>query len=99
MVSAEGIDPLEIVRAYSLTAYPNPFNPSTTIEFSLTKSERVTIDVFDLQGRLARAVLAEVRETGVHRVPFDGSGLPSGIYFARLTTPGYVRTQKIVLLR
>ncbi|MDD5087926.1 MAG: T9SS type A sorting domain-containing protein [bacterium] len=52
-----------------------------------------------VQGRLARSVLAEVREAGVHRVPFDGSGLPSGIYFARMSTPGFVKTQKIVLLR
>lgn len=83
----------------SLSAYPNPFNPSATISFSLSKESGITLSVFDLTGRCV-TTLAEGRwPAGKHSVLFDGSGLPSGIYFARLEAGGAVRTQKMVLLK
>jgi len=83
----------------ALSAFPNPFNPSATISFSLSRESGITLSVFDLAGGSVKT-LAEGRwHAGKHSVLFDGSGLPSGIYFARLTAGGAQATQKLLLLK
>ncbi|MFZ5433650.1 MAG: T9SS type A sorting domain-containing protein [Calditrichota bacterium] len=84
---------------YSLTAYPNPFNPSTTIKFSHSRREEVEINIFDIQGRVVKEIVRKTYQPGIYQVPFDGSELPAGLYFARLTMPGFTQTQKMVLLK
>jgi hypothetical protein len=77
--------------------YPNPFNPVTSISFSLPQAGQVRLTVFDLLGR-AVAVLADGEAgSGVHRVAFNGAGLPSGVYFYRLESAGRVIARKMVL--
>jgi photosystem II stability/assembly factor-like uncharacterized protein len=84
---------------YNVAAYPNPFNPQTTLEFSLPRTERVKLMVYDLLGR-AVAVLADQPMTaGIHQLTFDGSQLASGPYFVRLTTPSRSIVHSILLLR
>jgi hypothetical protein len=82
-----------------LAAYPNPFNASTTISFSLSHSQHATISVYDLTGRRVSTLADEVMNAGEHAVTFDASGLPSGIYFARLTAGSQMQTQKMVLIK
>ena len=65
--------------------YPNPFNPSTNFEFRIANSELVTLKVFDILGREVATLVNEMRPAGVYTVRWNASGLPSGIYFGRLS--------------
>jgi enterochelin esterase-like enzyme len=79
--------------------YPNPFNPSTTIRFTLPSSSHATVSVFDLTGRLVTKLADEVFTAGEHALEFDGSGLSSGIYFARLQMGEVGVTKKMVMVK
>jgi hypothetical protein len=85
--------------------YPNPFNPVTVIPFSLEERGHVSINVYDVSGRLVRTLVNEVRETGIHSdVTWDGrnsTGDPvaSGIYFYKLITKNFAQARKMVLLK
>lgn len=79
--------------------YPNPFNPSTELQFELGTVSHVELSVYDVQGRLVSELLNDVVQPGVHAVRFDGTSLASGVYFARLSTPGFAQSAKMVLLK
>jgi FlgD Ig-like domain len=83
---------------------PNPFNPSTTISFTLPSREQVTVSVYDANGRLVRTLLNESRDFGTHSVTWDGrddagSTVGSGVYFYRLTAGKYSESKKMVMLK
>jgi len=80
-------------------AYPNPFNPSTTISYQLPMQSQVTLKIFDVLGREVATLVNGVEEPGYKSVNFDASGLPSGIYYYRLQAGNYVETKKLLLLR
>ncbi|MDD3642325.1 MAG: FlgD immunoglobulin-like domain containing protein, partial [Candidatus Krumholzibacteria bacterium] len=85
-------------------AFPNPFNPSTSIPFSLAAPARVELAVYDARGALVRALVSETLGAGSHEASWDGRGrsgrdCPSGIYFARLKAGSGVTARKLVLLR
>lgn len=84
---------------------PNPFNPSTSIEFGIPAgaSGNVTIDIFDVAGKLVRTLLNESRGSGTWRVTWDGttnagSRVSSGVYFYRLRTSQFVQTRRMTLV-
>ena len=79
--------------------YPNPFNPTTTIEYSLTNTEQVALKVYDLTGRLVSTVLDGVQPSGTYKVTFDAAGLASGMYLYRLESASTTITRKMVLLK
>ena len=79
--------------------YPNPFNPSTTIEFSLPKSGRVKINIYDSLGDLIHTLVDENLSPGTYRRHWVASGLASGVYFYRIAANGYVETKRLVLLK
>ncbi len=85
--------------AFILSAAPNPFNPSTRITFDLPVAGRVTLQIYDLTGRLVTTLANEVCAAGLHTRTFDGHALASGLYFARLQTTVHTQTQKLVLLK
>ncbi|MDE3058063.1 MAG: T9SS type A sorting domain-containing protein [Bacteroidota bacterium] len=66
--------------------YPNPFNPSTTIKFSMSKASNVKLEVFDILGRLVASQDLGVRQAGIQEAEFDGARLASGVYTYRLRT-------------
>jgi hypothetical protein len=78
---------------------PNPFNPSTTIEYSLPVDAHVRLTVFDARGRKAAVLADGHRPAGTHRVTWNAVGLPSGIYFYRITAGAFTATRKMCLLR
>ena len=85
-------------------AFPNPFNPSTTIQFDLPQATDIRIVVYDLLGREVTRLVNDRLEAGNHQVNWNGkaaSGLevPTGIYIARLVTPESTKSIKMVLLR
>jgi len=79
--------------------YPNPFNPSTTIKYQLPEMNFVTIKVYDVLGNEVATLVNEEKPVGEYEVEFDGTGLPSGIYFYQLRAGNYVETKKMVLLK
>lgn len=83
---------------------PNPFDPRTTMIYTLEQPTRVRLTVHDVQGRLVTILVDGMREAGEHRVSWqgmDGTGraLPGGIYFATLTTSEGADTRKLVIAR
>jgi len=79
--------------------FPNPFNPLTTVQFSISRSADVILKLYDILGREVQT-LAEGRfARGVHSVPVDGSDLSSGMYVYRLTVNGSQQTRKLLLLK
>lgn len=84
---------------YSLTAYPNPFNPETRLEFTLAAAGRVQLKVYDLAGRFVRTLTDRFYPRGRYSVMFDGADLPSGSYFVRLQSGGSSAVQKLILLK
>ena len=89
----------------ALTAvYPNPFNPQTTIEFTLAEAGVVELAVFDVRGRLIRKLDHEYRSAGRYQVTWsgqDGAGhsVPTGTYFCRLIATGESQTAKVTLAK
>jgi len=81
--------------------YPNPFNPSTAIYFTLEESGRVMVRVFDMTGRLVATLADGLFGAGAHNVLFDGSGLASGMYYYTLQLEGsaQVQTRSMLLIK
>jgi len=84
---------------YLASAYPNPFNSTTTITYGLTVASDVSLNLYDLSGQLVMALLSGREEAGVHKILLNAMNLPSGVYFIRLVAAEHVTTQKIMLLR
>ncbi len=83
-----------------IRSYPNPFNANSRIEYNLPESGRVTIAIFNIGGQEVKRLLTNSLQTsGTHVVNFDGSKLPTGIYFCRITTGSRVYTTKLTLLK
>lgn len=82
-----------------LNNHPNPFNPSTTLSFSVPRAGLATLEVFDVRGRKVAEVFKGELEAKDHSLKFSGEGLPSGTYFARLNGDGFSVTQKMQLVK
>jgi hypothetical protein len=78
---------------------PNPFNPTTTISFSLIERSMVELTVMDVRGRVLEVLLREERDAGVHQIEYRPTDLPSGVYFYRLRAGNFVQTRRFVLLK
>lgn len=79
--------------------FPNPFNPSTAITFSLPMGAHVTLKVFDVMGREVHTLVNDVREAGNHQVQFDASDLASGVYFYRMQAGPVNIVKRLLLLK
>jgi hypothetical protein len=79
--------------------YPNPFNPSTVISYRLPVTSFVTLKVCDILGREVATLVNEEKPAGEYEVEFDGSNLPSGIYFYQLKAGEFAETKKMILLK
>jgi acetyl esterase/lipase len=84
---------------YGLVNYPNPFNSSTVIEFTLPKEAFVTLEVYDVLGRRVAGVENGNEGAGTHRMVFTPNGLPSGFYILRMQTPDFEGTKKLIYLK
>lgn len=88
--------PMQFLLSY---AFPNPFNPSTTIRYGLPKRSQVTVTVYNTLGQKVATLVQGEKEAGYHEVKFDGTGLSSGVFFCRLQAGDFVKTRRLVLLR
>jgi hypothetical protein len=84
--------------------FPNPFNPSTMIRYSMNHADHVSVEVFDINGKLVKTLLSERQEQGEHFTSWDGSGngtsiVSSGTYFYTVTIGNEIQTRKMILLK
>lgn len=84
---------------FTLSAYPNPFNSTTIISFTLPAPQRATVTVYNLAGQTINALINEHLDHGKHNLSFQAWNLPTGIYFATLRTQSTTVTKKLFLLR
>lgn len=79
--------------------FPNPFNPSTSIEYSIPEQSFVELKVFDILGNEVATLVNEERSAGTYRSEFSAADLPSGLYFARITAGNFTNVVKMTLLK
>jgi|GEM_PF-2014877 len=79
--------------------FPNPFNPSTIIQYNLAEAGEVQLEVFDTLGRRVATLLQGTVSAGAHTVTFDASGLNSGIYFYRLSAGNQILSRQMMLVK
>jgi cytochrome c peroxidase len=82
-----------------LRNYPNPFNPSTTIAFTLSHKSRVQLTVFNILGQAVAKLIDKTLEPGEHTASWDASNGSSGVYLYRLATDEFVETRRMILLK
>ena len=82
---------------YLYPSRPNPFNPITTIRFTLQKSEHISLKICNIAGQEVAELLNGIRSAGEHQVLWQAKGLPSGIYLARLKSRAEIKTKKLIL--
>ncbi|MFH1845477.1 MAG: T9SS type A sorting domain-containing protein [bacterium] len=90
----------ELPRAYRLDRnYPNPFNPTTTIPFALPKTGRVTLNLYDLTGRMVATLIDEDLPAGEHSIVLKSDRLASGVYFYRIQAGDFVQSRRMMLVK
>ncbi len=88
-----------VPKSFMIRNYPNPFNPSTTIHYTIPERGIVNITVYDTQGRVVKEVVNGIKNAGEYRVRFNGEGLSSGVYFYRLKSGRHIEVKKMVYIR
>ncbi len=84
---------------YDIKNYPNPFNPVTTITYTLPQPTYVSLTVYDRLGREVISLVAQNQDSGEHSIEFNASEYPSGIYFYRIKTPERTEVRKMLLTK
>ena len=79
--------------------YPNPFNPMTTILFSLPREMPVTLRIFNVRGQVVTTLVNGTLSAGQHAVDWRANGVSSGVYFYRLETPNFKQTRRMIMLK
>jgi len=98
-----GVEPPRVPKQFSFklfSAYPNPFNPTTTIRFDLDKTlNPISLQIYDITGRIMETLIYEKFESGHHEVQWDASASASGVYFVELVSDKNRSVQKLILLK
>jgi len=94
----------ELEEFIVMPAYPNPFNPSTTLTFGLDKDSKVTINIYDITGQLVNTLYQNEQKQGWHSIEWKGTDqnknqVPTGIYLGRITSNEQTKTVKLMLLK
>ncbi len=85
--------------------FPNPFNPSTRIQYQVSSNTQVTLKVYDVLGNLVSTIVDEYKPAGIYEVEFNSvethrdASLPSGVYFYQLKAGDYANTKKMILMK
>jgi hypothetical protein len=91
------------VKAFSINpAFPNPFNPVTTIQFTLPMIERwhvVSLQIYYVNGTLVETLMDEKLEQGQHTIKWNGAGFSSGVYFLKLESGSFSQVEKLMLIK
>ncbi len=84
---------------FEISCYPNPFNPTTTIQYELPHRSDVQITIYDLQGREVTTLVSEKQDAGYNSVQWDATNVSSGMYFYQIRAGEFVQTRKMVVLK
>jgi hypothetical protein len=96
----EALESTVVPTEYALSnAYPNPFNPATTIGYDLSEATRVRLIVYDRLGREVAVLVDQHQNAGRHSARFNAEGLTSGVYFYRIQTGTFSATKKLILIK
>ena len=79
--------------------FPNPFNPTTTISYSVPQTSQVQIKLFDVLGNEIETLMSEEKPAGAYELTWNAANLPSGVYFYQLKAGSFVETKKMILLK
>lgn len=88
-----------LVNYQLMQNFPNPFNPTTNISYSIPKPSFVSIIILDILGREIKKIVNEYKSSGNYTLEFNADGLSSGIYFYQIRTDEFTQTKKMILLR
>jgi photosystem II stability/assembly factor-like uncharacterized protein len=99
MITSAGKQINQLSEYALLQNYPNPFNPSTKIKYSVPQLSQVQIKVFDVLGNEIEILVNEEKLAGTYELTWNGTNLPSGVYFYQLKTEGFVETKKMILMK
>jgi hypothetical protein len=92
--------PLPPPSVFSLEqSYPNPFNPTTRLQYAVANSRFISLKIYDLVGREVATLVNEQRDAGIYTVQWDGSNYASGTYLCRLQAGDFSQTKKMVLIK
>ncbi|MCH7763154.1 MAG: T9SS type A sorting domain-containing protein [Candidatus Marinimicrobia bacterium] len=80
-------------------AYPNPFNSTTTIRFSVETRHAVSLHIYNITGRLVETLINKPLTPGEHEITWNAGHLPSGVYFVRLQSGEFIETRKVILMK
>jgi flagellar hook assembly protein FlgD len=104
-VTGSGTDPENIPFVTNLEGnYPNPFNPTTTIKYSLIENSKVELTIYNLKGQKVKQLIKNQLSTGQHSVVWNGRDennkqVASGVYFYKLKTENYEKIKKMILIK
>jgi hypothetical protein len=99
-VSFGDVSDNDFINGFRLSQnFPNPFNPTTTISYSVKEYSNVLIKVFDILGNEIVTLVNEGKSAGEYQVNWNAADLPSGVYFYQLRARDFLETKKMILLR
>jgi len=91
---------MPIARIFTLSdAYPNPFNPTTTLTLTTPDAGNVTVQVYNLHGQIISTLLSGHKPANTYSLVWDASNVPSGMYFVKAEIGGFTETQKMMLIK
>jgi hypothetical protein len=79
--------------------FPNPWNPTTNIQYQLPVNSMVTIKVFDALGKEMATLVNEFKPSGSYEITFNSKGLSSGVYYYQMKAGNFIETRKLILLK
>jgi hypothetical protein len=90
----------EIVNGYKLSQnFPNPFNPTTNIKFSIPKNAQTYLKIYDVLGNEVSTYFDEFLNAGTYNILFEAQNLSSGIYYYKLVSGGFTETKRMMLVK
>ena len=106
MIIGDGFTPFSLSGEYNIPgtyslskAYPNPFNPTTTLRFGLPDESMVTLLIYNLQGRVVTKLVDRMLSKGYHSIVWDANSYASGVYFVKMVAGEFVNTQKLMVIK
>ena len=91
---------LPLATSFSISeAYPNPFNPTTTMTLTMPVSGEMQVDVYDLLGQSVAILTSGYKDAGIYNLTWDASDAASGMYFVKAQADGFTKTQKLMLVK